>query len=204
MIIILVGCQKPINQKVIEEVVVNQKIMILLGDEFGNAYFDMKTYLQDRDFEVITVSVTKDDLLSCGNHDSIELTPDLYIGEIEDINEYSAIFIPPGKHHRTIHYKDDVKNLLNDAKEKNIIISSVCAGNIVLCEIDGLVDGIKISASAYTLDYIREAGGVAEYRSVVVDLPFITGTSGGGKSGNGYKDAPLEELANALKESLKE
>jgi|GEM_PF-6611422 len=176
--------------------------MIIIGNEFGNTYFDMKTELVAQGFSVVTVGVGGEDLFSsCPNHPNRQVIPDMNIKDItsENISDFSLVFIPAGKHHRTIPYSKDVQRVLNISKENSIYISSVCAGNIVLASVDGLIDGYEIATSSVTKDYISKAGGISKYKSVVVDDYFVTGDKGGGKSGGGHTSAPIKEMAETLK-----
>ena len=176
--------------------------IIIVGNEFGNTYFDMKTELEAQGFTVTTVGVGSKDLLSsCPNHENQKVTPDLNIKDIteENINDYSVVFIPAGKHHKTIGSYRDVKRVLNLCKENYLYISAVCAGNIVLSEIDGLIEGTKIACSTITKKPVQNAGGICAYDNVVVDGYFVTGKQGGGNTASGHKAAPTKEVAEELR-----
>lgn len=175
--------------------------IILIGNEFGNTYFDMKTALEDQGFTVVTVGVGDKTLLSsCPNHENQPVTPDMNIKELDESNigEYALIFIPAGKHHRTLPYISDVQRLLQLGKDEGLYLSAVCAGNIVLAEVDELIEGHTLAYSSLTEKKVKEAGGKVQYQSVVADGCFVTGAAGGGKSGNGHEGAPTQELAEVL------
>ena len=176
--------------------------MILIGNEFGNTYFDMKAELETLGFSVTTVGVgNKDQYRSCPNHEKTIVTADRDITEItdENINDYSLVFIPAGKHFRTLPYSDDVARVLDLCKENQLYISSVCAGNIVLASVDGLIKDHKIATSAATKASITKAGGICDYSIISVDGYFVTGAAGGGKTGSSHNGAPIKELAETLK-----
>jgi len=208
LIILIMGCEKQKTNNLaapVESIVETQiplQAMIIIGNEFGNTYFDMKEALEDQGFTVKTVGIGNKELLSsCPNHETIEVTPELDITEIteENISEYALVFIPSGKHHRTIQYSKDVKRVLNLSKDNSLYISSVCAGNIVLTSVEGLIDGYEIASNVSTKDFIDDAGGISKYDRVVVDGCFVTGNTGGGKTGTGHEGAPTKELAEQLK-----
>jgi len=198
------GCEEQ-KANHIESIVETQlplQAMIIIGNEFGNTYFDIKEALETQGFSVITVGIGNKDLFnSCPNHETIEVSPDLDITEIteENISEYALVFIPSGKHHRTIQYSKDVKRVLNLSKDNSLYISSVCAGNIVLSSVEGLIDGYKIACNVSTKESIDNVGGIGKYDRVVVDGYFVTGNTGGGKTGSGHEGAPTIELAEQLK-----
>jgi putative intracellular protease/amidase len=141
---------------------------------------------------------------SCPNHENVLVEPDMNITDLDEamLMEYKVLFIPSGKHHRSLPFNKDVQNVLNLCKENQLIISSVCAGNIVLTEIADLVNGYSIASSSITYDAIKEAGGIVVYKDVVEDGVFITGGKGGGKTGNGFEDAPIEALALKIREAV--
>lgn len=179
--------------------------LIIIGDQFGNTYFDMKTALEERGFWVTTVGIGEKELISsCPNHENIPVTPDMDITQISEINinDYHLVFIPAGKHHRTIQYSDDVHRVLNLSKENGLYISSVCAGNIVLASADGLIEGHEIASSSHTRQYIESADGIAKSIAVAVDGQFVTASTGGGNSGTSHTGAPIDKLADALAELL--
>ena len=178
------------------------KAMIIIGNEFGNTYFDMKQELEYQGFEVITVGVGEKQLYSsCPNHENQQVTADIDIAEIteENINDYSVVFIPAGKHHRALQYSKEIARVLNLCKTSYLYISSLCAGNIVLAGVDGLIEGYEISCSAVSTDAVSKAGGICNYSSVVVDGYFVTGKIGGGNSGSSHTTAPTKQLAEKLK-----
>ncbi len=173
------------------------KAMILLGDEFGNAYFSMKGELEELGFEVVTVGASdKKALDSCPNHDNVPLTPDINISEInqDNISQYNVIFIPAGKHHRTLPYTKGVKELLNMCYDNSVYISSMCAGSIVLASVDDLIEGHSIAANAANRSSITAADGKADSSKIVVDGLFITSS----ESYKSYGDAAVKRLAEKI------
>ena len=62
-----------------------------------------------------------------------------------------------------------------------------------------LIDGPEIACNVSTKEFIDEAGGISKYDRVVVDSYFVTGNTGGGKTGTGHEGAPTKELAEQLK-----
>ncbi|MBN2540293.1 MAG: DJ-1/PfpI family protein [Bacilli bacterium] len=177
------------------------KAMIIIGNKFGNTYFDMLDDLQGLGFEVVTVGVGDRTLMSsCPNHENIEVEVDMNIEQIdeENIEEYSAILIPAGSHFRTIRYSIEVGRVLNLGKENSLYIISVCSGIFVLANFDGLIEDVEIATSSLTREAILNAGGIINYSKVVVDGNFITGSTGNGSSDN----APIQELVEALYTSI--
>lgn len=177
------------------------RALIIIGNEFGNTYFDMKTELESLGFLVETAGVGGKELLSsCPNHEDIPVTPDVDITEIteDNINNYQLVFVPAGKHHRSIQYSPDVRRVLTLSRDSGLYISAVCAGNIVLAAVDGLIEGHEIAASSVTKSYIENAGGILKYASVVVDGQFITGSSGGGS----HASAPIKKMAEKIQELI--
>lgn len=178
---------------------------IIVGNQFGNTYFDMKMALEERGFWVTTVGVGGKELLSsCPNHEDIPITPDMDITDIDEdnINDYQLVFIPAGKHHRSIQYSDDVHNVLTLSKQSGLYISAVCAGNVVLASADSLIEGSEIACSSYTRDFVVAAGGIAKFSTITVDGQFVTAGSGGGNSGTSHEGAPIDKLADKLTELI--
>lgn len=189
-----------VEREMDDEIHEKDQVLILVGNEFGNTYFEMVDALENQDFEVKTLGVKRRLLSSCPNHDVVEIEADFLVEDMteDDLLAYKAIFIPAGKHHRSIHFNNDVRRILNACKDENIIISSVCAGNIVLARIDGLIEGYEIASSAVSNEDIKDAGGIVKYNKLVVDGIFITGASGSGS----FSNAPIEEIAEAIRQSV--
>ncbi|MBN2878609.1 MAG: DJ-1/PfpI family protein [Clostridia bacterium] len=177
------------------------RALIIVGNEFGNTYFDMKTELEAVGFIVDTAGVGGKELLSsCPNHEDIPITPDCDITEIteENINDYQVVFVPAGKHHRSIQYSKDVRRVLTLSKDNGLCISAVCAGNIVLAAVDGLIEGHEIACSSATKSYIESAGATPKYINVVVDGQFVTGSTSGGN----HAKAPTRKMAEEIKKLI--
>ena len=178
---------------------INNKLtaMIIIGNEFGNTYFIMKEELEELGFIVTTIGVGGTTLMdSCPNHENIEVEVDMTIEDIDEdnINDFSLVFIPAGKHFRTMRYSSEVGRVLELAKTNSICISSVCSGIIVLASFEGLITGYEIAASTVTKEAIIDTGAIAIYNRVVIDGIFVTGDSGYGNKDS----APIEEMSEAL------
>ncbi|MBN2796134.1 MAG: DJ-1/PfpI family protein [Clostridia bacterium] len=210
MLLVMTSCgqqQSETNNNALLEtektVTISNKFLIVIGNEFGNTYFDMKEALTEQGFEVVTVFLGENPVMSsCPNHEEILVTGDRSISDLNDSNieDYFGVFIPAGKHHRSMIYSTKVHQLLTLANEHQLIISSVCAGNLVLASTEDLIDDVEIATSMTTRDAIKESGGVCKYQEVVTFNNFVTGSEGGGKTGDGHAGAPIQEMVDAIKE----
>ncbi len=179
----------------------NLKAMILLGNEFGNSYFDMKDELEALGFEVVTVGAGSLKVLdSCPNHTNKPVVPDMNISDIDESNitEYCALYIPAGKHHRTLPFTNGVDDFLNLCYENSICISSMCAGSLVLASVDGLIEGYALASNSSSKSGITNAGANAKSTEIVVDGLFVTSSASYKSSGT----AAVRRLAEKIYETV--
>lgn len=209
IMLFLIACSNQSNQATIEannlvsepEVDEKPNMLILVGNEFGNTYFDMKAALEERDFIVTTLYIGDQALKSsCPNHENIEIQGDISLNDLDEsqLTDYFGVFIPAGKHHRSMIYSTKVHDFLSLTKEKDLYISSVCAGNLVLASTKDLLNDVHIATSSITYEDLKALGANCQFQTVVRDGFFITGSQGGGLTGTSHEGAPIDDMADQL------
>lgn len=174
------------------------KVMILAANSVGDTYFPAKGYFEFWGWEVTTAGLTPS-VTSCYNTNPRPVPVNTLISEVNNntLLEYDCIFIPSGGHWSALLNDPTTLNLLVDAYNLGLIISSLCVGIRVLAAAD-IVDGVRISYDVNSATQVTAAGGVTVDERVVIDQRIVTGTTGGGLTGGGASQAPTIEVCEAI------
>ena len=167
------------------------KILVLTGKGFGHSYFPLKEEMDSRGWKHYRVGVEKE-YAGCYNRDqSITLTSDLLIKDIQDLSKYDCLIVPSGPQFREFVKNDEVKSFIRRAYDEGLIVCSFCAGN-VLINATGLLgqEGHKLLSPA----------------KVIEPKPkLLIGPRGGGPArngGNGYEGLNIKMICDAIEVKL--
>jgi len=89
------------------------------------------------------------------------------------IDDYVALIIPGGRAPDRMRTKKGLVNLVKEAFQKGKVIAAICHGPQVLIEAD-VVRGKRATCYVSVSTDLKNAGGVYEDRSVVVDGNLVT------------------------------
>ncbi len=167
------------------------KILMLLGEWFGDTYFTIKDRLDELGIEFKRIGVDEK-YRGCYNKDrDVELTSEILIPDIEDLSEFDCLLIPSGPQFRKFNENETVLEFVKKSYAEGLIIASLCTGNLVVN-----ASGIVEMENPFNI----EPGTVKEVKERV-----LMGSRGGGPPpGNGYKGAPVNKLIDKILKKIKE
>lgn len=148
------------------------KVAFLLADGYEDS--EMKNPFEaitKYGHEAVIIGLEKEKELQ-GKQGTISYTTHLSIDEAF-ADDYDAIVIPGGRSPENLMDNEQVLDFLREANEKEITISAICHGPLLLSKA-GLVQGRNFTSYSGVAEKIAEQGGVYSDQSVVVDRNFIT------------------------------
>ncbi|NHK30352.1 MAG: DJ-1/PfpI family protein [Asgard group archaeon] len=156
------------------------KVLALIGNGFGDSYFWIKNQLESWGCNYTTAGLTSP-CSSCPNKPQRPITPDILIADVDQeiLSQFDCIFIPSGAHYEILAYSTLVLDLIRDAYEEGLVISSICSGSVPIARAHGIVKGVKVAYFFLSTDNMQEAGAIEVFVSpVVTDKRIITSSSG--------------------------
>ncbi|MHA1637964.1 MAG: DJ-1/PfpI family protein [Candidatus Thorarchaeota archaeon] len=209
LVIVCLLCSMISSTPIIDSVVPAQEIgdvqvLAVIGDDFGMPFFDM-TELWESWGCSVTVASIDDEPISCHNRPPIAIEPDLMVADLNNITirNYDILFIPSGAHWDVLGSNDDVKNLLNFAKQNGLVITTICWSLKTLAMVTGIINGVKVvELAGIGNDGIPAAGAITmDGPTVVSDQNIVSGDNGIGAGG--YMSAPMNDTCEeAVREAL--
>ncbi|MFC1492719.1 DJ-1/PfpI family protein [candidate division KSB1 bacterium] len=167
------------------------KILMLLGEWFGDTYFPLKERLEELNIKFVRVGVDEKYRGCYNKARDVELTSEILIPDFEDFSEYDCLLIPSGPQFRKFNENHVVLDFVKKAYDSGMIIASLCTGNMV-------VKAAKVVDMENPFDI--EPGTVREVKDRV-----LMGSRGGGPPpGNGFEGAPVNELCDAILAKIRE
>ena len=161
------------------------KILMLMGEWFGDTYFPLKERLDELNIQFVRIGVDKKYRGCFNKARDVELTSDILIPDFSEFSEYDCLLIPSGPQFRKFNENRIVLDFVKRAYDSGLIIASFCTGNMVV-NAAGVVDLANPLGN--------ELGKVKEVKERV-----LMGSRGGGPPpGDGYKGAPVNELIDAV------
>lgn len=148
------------------------KVAFLLADGYEDS--EMKhpfEAITKYGHEAVIIGLEKEQELQ-GKQGTITYTTHLSIDEAS-ADDYDAIVIPGGRSPENLMKNDQILDFLRQANEKEITISAICHGPLLLSEA-GLVQGRNFTSYSGVAEKIAEQGGVYSDQPVVVDRNFVT------------------------------
>lgn len=180
------------------------KVLFLVSNAYGDNYYDLVGNFSQWGWELETAG-SSNVVRGCVNHHlAYTLNCNLTFNDLNQskIQEYDCLIIPSGGHWYSLVALYSVEVIVRSAHESGLIIGTLCIGQKVLSDIDGLMDGVKVAYFSMTeLDMNRENARIV-HRDVVSDKGFVTGGGGGGLSDGGYTVAPTAEFCETVKTAL--
>ena len=156
------------------------KVLAILGHFFGDAYFWVKTQLEEWG---VNVSVAGSSLVvqSCSHKPPRPVTSDVLISEVDEdiLAQFDCIYVPAGGHWESLFYSSVVKNLISTAYEMGLVIASICIGNKIVAASNDIVNGVKVAYYSGCTGDMNAAGAIHVYDSAVVsDKRIVTAGTG--------------------------
>jgi len=165
------------------------KVLVLMGEWFGDAYFPLKDEIDSRGWTMKRVGVDAEYRGCYNKKRDVILTSDILIRDLKDFNSFDCLIIPSGPQFRKFNEDSTVLEFVKKVHSKGILIASFCTGNLV----------IKAA------ELIDSPDGIAWFPPEIVKIEdgIILGPRGGGPPpGTGYKDAPVKGICDAIATEL--
>jgi putative intracellular protease/amidase len=158
-------------------------MLVLIADECGWSYFIVNETLSEMGVNVVTLTNTESyTVTSCPNREPRPITADILLSELdlETIDEYDGIVIPPGGQWRYHENDTAVHELLQVAYSSGLVIGSICNGGIAMVRSEVLTNGTKIvTLFPRVVQQLNELGAVMVWDArVVSDNRIVTGDYG--------------------------
>ncbi|MHA1125520.1 MAG: DJ-1/PfpI family protein [Candidatus Heimdallarchaeota archaeon] len=156
------------------------KVLAILGNYFGDAYFWVKTQLEEWGVNVSVAGMTPI-VQSCSHKPPRPVTSDVLISEVDEgiLAQFDCVYVPAGGHWESLFYSTSTKNLISTAYEMGLVIASICIGNKVVAVSNGIVNGVKVAYYSGCALEMNDAGAIHVYSTAVVsDKRIITAGTG--------------------------
>ncbi len=178
------------------------RVMILAANGVGETYFSAKNKFESWGWSVITAGLTSS-VTSCPNTNPRPVPVNILISEVNNntLSQYECIFIPSGGHWLELLNDITTLDLISDAYNLGLIISSLCVGIRVLAAAN-IVSGINIAYDINSASDVLAAGGITVNERVISHRRIVTGGTGGGPSGGGASQAPTIAVCEAIADIL--
>ncbi|NHJ48873.1 MAG: DJ-1/PfpI family protein [Asgard group archaeon] len=155
------------------------KVMIILGNQFGDSYFWIKNELESWGSNVTTCG-TSSVVSSCPNKPPRPVTVNITTSEVtrEIVKQFDSVIVPSGAHWVYLQYNSVVHNILDLAHEEGVVVAGICIGTIVLANTEGLVNGVKVAYYSQSYQEMVDGGAKIVYSNVVSDNNIVTAGKG--------------------------
>lgn len=147
------------------------KVLILVDRGFEDSELMYPYYrFQEAGYHVDVVG-SKAKETYYGEH-GLTIQSDLSPEEV-NIDDYVAVIIPGGRAPDRMRTKKGLVKLVKEAFQKGKVIAAVCHGPQVLIEA-GVIEGKRATCYVSVATDLKNAGGIYENKSVVVDGNLVT------------------------------
>jgi len=148
-----------------------RKVLLLTENGFEDRELIYPYYrFQEAGYQVVVVGPKAKETYN-GEH-GMSIKSDLAPENIK-INEYDAVIVPGGRAPDRMRLNKGLVQLVKDASHKGKVIAAICHGAQLLMEAD-VVKGKKMTCYMSVATDLKNAGGIYEDKSVVVDGNFVT------------------------------
>ncbi|TXT57044.1 MAG: putative cysteine protease YraA [Candidatus Thorarchaeota archaeon] len=151
------------------------KILFVMDNDYGANYHHIRPILEKFGWSVTTTALSE--VISPCNYqvETRTLDVDILLTDIEDITEYDAVSIMPGKSHTQLLASPDALNLIREAVNESLVVSAWCKAVRVLAKAD-VIDGKNVTGSDEFRSEI-EAAGATFFSQVppIIDGNIVTG-----------------------------
>ncbi|MBD3405422.1 MAG: hypothetical protein GF411_04695 [Candidatus Lokiarchaeota archaeon] len=171
------------NQTIVKQGIVGRdiasddaiKILLVMDNDYGANYHYIRPIIERFGWNVTTTALSHEITPCPYQTEDRTLEMDILLTDIEDITEFDAISIMPGQTHTQLLASTDALNLVKEAAEEGLIVSSWCKAIRVLAKAD-IIDGRNVTGHD---DYQTEveAAGATFLSQVppIIDGNIVTG-----------------------------
>ena len=151
-----------------------EKVLILTENGFEDRELMYPYYrLQEAGYQVVVVGPKAKETYN-GEH-GLNIISDLSPQDV-NIDDYVAVIVPGGRAPDRMRINKGLVELVKNAARKMKVIAAICHGPQLLIEAD-LVKGRRMTCWLSVATDLKNAGGIYEDKSVVVDGKFVTSRS---------------------------
>ncbi len=178
--------------------------LFLVSYGYGDNYYDIVDIFTDWNWTVETAGKSTF-VTGCHNfHEARSLVCNLTFDDLDEtiIKEYDCVIIPSGGHWGSLVSSSSVETILITAHKNGLILGTLCIGQAVLANTDGLMNGVKVAYFSMTYDSMQTANAEIIYKDVVLDRRIVTGGGGGSLAGGGHTVAPTYEFCETVKTTI--
>jgi len=148
-----------------------KKVLILTEDEFEDLELMYPYYrFQEAGYQAVVVGPKAKETYK-GEY-GISIKSDLAPKDV-NIDDYVAVVVPGGRAPDGMRLNKGLVQLIKDASRKKKVITAICHGVQLLIEA-GVVKGKRMTCYMAVATDLKNAGGIYEDKSVVVDGNFVT------------------------------
>ncbi len=172
-----------------EEAKHSPHVLVLLGEWFGDAWFDLEKELVRRGWEYQKVGPDAEYRGCYNKKREVLLKSDILISGFSDFSGYDCLIIPSGPQYRKFNQNPEVLQFVRNAHAHGLVIAAFCTGNMVV-KAAGLVD-YAMGPELFPAEVKKVRDGI------------ILGPRGGGPPpGDGYQSAPVKAVCDAVQTEL--
>lgn len=152
------------------------RVLVIVAERYSHKeYSYVVDALKRQGAEIIVASFSLERVNSLEG-EGIE--PDIIFEDVK-LEDYHAIYIPGGYGMEELvklaeNEPASVLNIVREAKDKNLVVSAICRGTIVLAKAS-VIEGVKVTGNPAVLEELERAGGIIVDESVVRDGYVVTG-----------------------------
>jgi len=148
-----------------------EKVLIIVDRDFEDREFVYPYYRsQEAGYSVVIVG-PKANTIYVGEY-GIKATTDLAPEDVK-IEEYAAVIVPGGRAPDRMRQNEGLVRLVREGFERGKVVAAICHGPQLLIEAD-VVKGKKVTCFQSISTDIKNAGGIYEDKTVVVDGDLVT------------------------------
>lgn len=156
------------------------KVLAILGNYFGDAYFWVKTQLEEWGVNVSVAGLSAV-VQSCPHKPPRPVTADVLISEVDEdiLSQFDCVYVPAGAHWTSLLSSTATHDLISTAYDMGLFVASICIGNKIVAVSNGIVDGVKVAYYSESRTEMLDAGAIHVYDSAVVsDKRIVTAGTG--------------------------
>jgi len=148
-----------------------KKVLLLTENGFEDRELMYPYYrFQEAGYQVVVVGPKAKETYN-GEH-GMSIRSDLAPEDI-NIDDYVALIVPGGRAPDRMRLNKGLVKLAKEAAQKGKVVAAICHGAQLLIEAD-VVKGRRMTCYMSVATDLKNAGGIYEDKSVVVDRNFVT------------------------------
>jgi putative intracellular protease/amidase len=166
------------------------RVLVLLGEWFGDAYFPLQKEMDSRGWLQKRIGVDVEYRGCYKKTRDVVLNSEILIPELKDLSAWDVLIIPSGPQFRKFRENPVVLEFLKKAHAERMLIATFCVGNF-LVQSAGLTE---LEPPALFPDQVTR----------VRDGLLLGPRGGGPPPGDGFESAPIKEICDAIERELAE